>query len=220
MSTLEQFGEFVANCRPDDRTRALLRLRIADTIGAWAAAGKTNERRLLRRSSEIDEPLERQVALHCALVRLSEVDDIHLASMITPGAVVIPASLLIGATVTDLSADDWAAAVVAGYEAMTRLGAAIDGPSVLYRGLWPTYFAVPFGIAAMCSRLIRLDATDTAHALAYALITASPGVGHHTAPTTSRWLAIGQAAERGMAAIGAVRDGFTSDIGLLDGGFL
>ena len=53
--------------------------------------------------------------------------------------------------------DDLAAAIVAGYEAMIRLGAAIDGPSVLYRGIWPTYFAAPFGAAAVAARLFRLD---------------------------------------------------------------
>ena len=39
---------------------------------------------------------------------------------------------------------------------MIRLGVAIDGPSVLYRGIWPTYFAAPFGVAAVAARLMRL----------------------------------------------------------------
>jgi 2-methylcitrate dehydratase PrpD len=56
---------------------------------------------------------------------------------------------------------------------------------VLYRGIWPTYFAAPFGIAAVAARLMKLDAGQTAHALALALTLAPPGVGHHNAPTTS-----------------------------------
>ena len=36
---------------------------------------------------------------------------------------------------------------------MVRLGLAIGGPTVLYRGIWPTYFAAPFGVAAVAARL-------------------------------------------------------------------
>ena len=74
---------------------------------------------------------------------------------------------------------------------MTRLGRAIDGPTILYRGIWPTYFAAPFGVAAVAARLFKLDAKQTANALAMALTFAAPGVGHHDAATTSRWLAVG-----------------------------
>ena len=65
--------------------------------------------------------------------------------MITPGAIVLPSALTIAASLPDVADDDIAAAIVVGYEAMIRLGAAIDGPSVLFRGIWPSYFAAPFG---------------------------------------------------------------------------
>ena len=103
---------------------------------------------------------------------------------------------------------------------MVRLGLAIGGPSVLYRGIWPTYFAAPFGVAAVAARLHELDAVQAAHALALALSSASPGVGHHNAESSSRWLAIGHAARNGLAAVQAAQAGFTSDLNLLDGGFL
>jgi 2-methylcitrate dehydratase PrpD len=90
---------------------------------------------------------------------------------------------------------------------------------VLYRGIWPTYFAAPFGIAAVAARLMKLDAGQTAHALALALTLASPGVGHHNAPTTSRWFAAGHAARNGLTAALAARSGFTSDLNMA-GGFL
>jgi 2-methylcitrate dehydratase PrpD len=113
-----------------------------------------------------------------------------------------------------------AAAILAGTEAMTRLGRAVDGPAVLYRGIWPTYFAAPFGIAAVAARLLGLDEHATANALALALTLAAPGVGHHNAATTSRWLAVGHAARNGLAAALAAQQGFTSDRSLVDGGFL
>jgi 2-methylcitrate dehydratase PrpD len=112
------------------------------------------------------------------------------------------------------------AAILAGYEAMTRLGRAIDGPTALYRGIWPTYFAAPFGIAAVAARLLRLDAPAAANALALALTLAAPGVGHHNAQTTARWFAVGNAARNGLSAALAAKGGFTSDLKLIEGNFL
>jgi MmgE/PrpD N-terminal domain len=57
---------------------------------------------------------------------------------------------------------------------MTRLGRVISGPDILDRGIWPTYFSAPFGIAAVAARMLRLDANQTAHALALALTLAAP----------------------------------------------
>jgi 2-methylcitrate dehydratase PrpD len=164
--------------------------------------------------------LARQIAVHCAQARLSEVDNIHLASTTTPGGIVIPAALTIAAARPDTTADALIEAIVAGTEAMVRLGYAIGGPTVLYRGIWPTYFAAPFGVTAVAARLYGLDAAQTSNALALALTFASPGVGHHNAEGTSRWFAIGHAAQNGLVAAQAALAGFTSDLNLLDGGFL
>ena len=103
---------------------------------------------------------------------------------------------------------------------MIRLGAAIDGPSVLYRGIWPSYFAAPFGAAAVAARLLKLDEKQAANALSAALIMAAPGTGHHAAPTTVRWLAVGHAAGRGLQAALAAGAGFTSDLKIAEGDFL
>jgi 2-methylcitrate dehydratase PrpD len=133
---------------------------------------------------------------------------------------VVPAALTIAAARSDIDAGDLPAAIVAGYEAMIRLGAAIDGPSALYRGIWPSYFAAPFGVAAVAARLLRLDAATAANALSGALIMSSPGTGHHAAPTTMRWLAVGQAASRGWKAALAAEAAFTSDLKLAEGELL
>ena len=53
-----------------------------------------------------------------------------------------------------------------------------------------------------------------------ALIMAAPGTGHHAAPTTARWLAVGHAAGRGLQAALAAGAGFTSDVKIADGDFL
>ncbi len=220
MTALEQLGAFVATSRPDERACAGVRLHTADTIGAWIAARGTAEGRLLLAFRKEADALADRLAINVALARLSEIDDIHLGAMVTPGAIVIPAALTIAASLPDAAPDDVAAAIVVGYEAMIRLGVAIDGPSVLYRGIWPTYFTAPFGTAAVAARLLKLDETQAAHALATALIMSAPGTGHHTAPSTARWLAVGHAAGRGLQAALAAGAGFTSDVKIADGDFL
>jgi len=226
MTALERLGQHVASGAPVPDARELVELHLIDTVGAWIASAPTAEGRLLlrfraeTRETEGDGSLALDLATRCALARLSEIDDIHLASMTTPGALVIPGALTLAAATPEAKADDLIAAILAGYEAMTRLGRAIDGPTVLYRGIWPTYFAAPFGLAAVAARLLRLDAQAAANALALALTLAAPGVGHHNAQTTARWLAVGNAARNGLAAALAAKAGFTSDLKLIEGNFL
>lgn len=226
MTALEHLGSRVAHCEGRAITGAVrekLNLHVVDTIAAWIAGSRTPEGRALvafgRRESNKPD-LSDDVATHCALARLSEVDDIHLASMTTPGSIVIPAAFAIARAVDGCDPADGMAAITAGYEVMIRLGLAIDGPAVLYRGIWPTYFAAAPGVAAVAARLLRLDAQQTAHALALALTFAAPGVGHHNAPTTSRWFAVGNAARNGINAAFAARAGFTADVNLVESGFL
>ena len=217
MTAIETLATFLAkDLRVPATTRANVQRHLTDTVGAWVAGAATPEGRALLAfcpEGEID------VGTASALARLSEIDNIHLASATTPGGIVIPAALTLAAA---RGADGavLTGAIVAGIEAMVRLGLAIDGPQVIYRGIWPTYFAAPFGIAAVASRLYGFDAKQTGHALALALTFAAPGVGHHNATTTSRWFAIAQAARNGLIAARAAQAGFTSDLNLLDGGFL
>jgi 2-methylcitrate dehydratase PrpD len=228
MIALEQLGVFVAQSGREaasDEVRELLELHLIDSVGAWIAGAATAEGRLLHRfreamQNETPASLGLDLATRCALARLSEIDDIHLASMTTPGAIVIPGALTLAAALPAVTTNDVTAAMLAGYEAMIRLGRTIDGPTMLYRGIWPTYFTAPFGIAAVAARLLRLNGEATADALALALTLASPGVGHHNAATTSRWFAVGNAARNGLAAALASKEGFTSDRKLADGNFL
>jgi 2-methylcitrate dehydratase PrpD len=152
--------------------------------------------------------------IRCALARLSEVDNIHRAAMVTPGAIVVPAVLTLAQS-AGADAASMMAAINAGYEAIIRLGCGIKGPAILGRGIWPTYFATPFAVAAAAARLWTLDPHQTAHAMAIALTYSAPTVGRPAGATTSRWLAVGQAARNGLAAASAARFGFTGDLGLL-----
>lgn len=226
MTAIEELGRYVADSEAaSDAERELVELHLSDTVGAWIASAATGEGRSLldfraatRSGGQSDTGLD--LSTRCALARLSEIDDIHLPSMTTPGSIVIPAALTLAAAMPAAAADDVIAAILAGYEAMTRLGRAIDGPTVLYRGIWPTYFAAPFGVAAVAARLLGLSDAQAANALALALTVAAPGVGHHNAATTSRWFAVGNAARNGLTAALAAQQGFTSDLKLVEGNFL
>ncbi|MBV9970109.1 MAG: MmgE/PrpD family protein [Xanthobacteraceae bacterium] len=229
MNGIDQLAEGICALRSHDPyISEQIAFHVADTAGALVAATATAEgKAVIAFHRELQslagaggaDPLN-DIALQCALARLSEADDIHLASMMTPGAIVIPTAFILAARLDTAGAPEVAAAILAGYEAMIRLGRAIDGPAVLYRGIWPTYFAAAFGTAAVGARLLRLTARETAHALAAALTMSAPAVGQHHAATTARWLCVGQAARKGVTAALAARCGFTADLDLLRSQFL
>jgi 2-methylcitrate dehydratase PrpD len=227
MTALEQLGQFVVEVGHEssaDSVRELVELHLLDSVAAWIAGAATAEgQAMLRYRAAMLAGRHNAVGVdlgtRCALARLSEIDDIHLPSMATPGGIVIPAALTLVDGAPAATASDVIAAILAGYETMTRLGRAIDGPTILYRGIWPTYFAAPFGVAAIAARLTRFDETQAANALALALTFATPGVGHHNAATTARWLSVGNAARNGLAAALAAQQGFTADLKLIEGSF-
>ncbi len=217
MTVLEQLGAHVA--RGDAASlRKALRLHVADTVGAWIAGSATPEGRALVKFGANRDAMSDRVATHCALARLSEIDDIHLASGITPGALIVPSALTIAASLGREGAA-LGEAIAVGYDAVVRLGAALGGPSILYRSIWPTYVAAPFGVAAVASRLLGLTETQAAHALGIALVLSSPGVGRPGGAATSRWLAIANAARSGVTAALSAQSGFTGDLRIFEGEF-
>src|SRR5262249_20864227 len=105
----------------------------------------------------------------CAPARSTEIDDIHLASCTTPGAVLVPTVLALGAMGRLRALRGVCAAALAGYEALIRVGVAGDGPIALHHGIWPTHAAATFGSAAAASRAYRLTREGTMAALTTAL---------------------------------------------------
>jgi 2-methylcitrate dehydratase PrpD len=226
MTALERLGAYLASGQAlPPLAFANARLHVIDTIAAWIAGIGTREGRALlafRDDLQVTADVERAsaaLAIHCALARLSEIDDIHLAAMTTAGGIVVPAALTLAVSLNERDPAALARAIAGGYDVMIRLGLALNGPTILYRGIWPTYLGTSFGVAAVAARLMTLDERQAAHALALALTLAAPGVGHQNAPTTTRWLAVGLAARDGLVAARAARAGFTSDLNLLDGAY-
>ena len=215
MSTLAELGAFAAGASMELQsaaTRDIQRRHFIDALAATVAGASTEDSRALADVLP-DRPLGRRVAA----ARLSEVDDIHCASCVTPSSVVVPAALTAIECERGTDPACLADALWVGTELMTRLGVAIDGARILYRGIWPTYFCAPFGVAATIGRLIGLDAGEMTNALALALNLTAGAVGRRDRARAPRWLLIALAAEQGAYAARAARAGFGGDAGLLDG---
>jgi 2-methylcitrate dehydratase PrpD len=110
-----------------------------------------------------------------------------------------------------------ASAIWAGTEVMTRMGHAVRGPEILYRGVWPSCFAAPLAAAATAARMAGFDARQTADALSLALMLSTRGTGRPHGSPSGRWVMFGVAVAAGLSAVEAVRAGYRGDPGLLDG---
>ena len=100
---------------------------------------------------------------------------------------------------------------------MTRMGQAVRGPDILYRGVWPSCFAAPLSAAAAAARMSAFDTQQTAAALSLALMLATRGTGRPHGSPSARWVMFAVAVAAGLSAVAAVRAGYRGDPGLLDG---
>jgi 2-methylcitrate dehydratase PrpD len=169
MGALAEIARFVCHAPAsalEPAQRAQLRRHVADAAIALIAGARSPEGATLLALSSNGDWTEGAAAA-AGVIRSTEVDDIHLASCTTPTSVVMPAALL---TTPDLTPDRVEDAIHVGIEVMVRLGLAINGPAVLYKGVWPTCFATPFSVAATVARLWALDEATTVQALSLALM--------------------------------------------------
>lgn len=217
MTVLNRLGAFVATASSaalPAEERAILRRHFIDAMVAAAAGARTSEAAEL--APLFGDDLPDRIALLAATIRLTEIDDIHLSSCTTPSSAIAPAVALLAAAEPPAEPDRLADALWVGIELLARLGVAIGGPRVLYRGVWPTYFAAPVGVAAAAARLYALDAAQAANALSIALTFTSGGTGRFAAGKTPRWLLHAQAVRSGLVAARAAREGYAGDTDLLD----
>lgn len=227
MTVTEQLADrllHVSESPLPDTLRDKVARHVFDTLGAILAGLPLPETTALAATiGELNSPVVEtgltgelgSTILHlCAAVRCTEVDDIHLASCITPSSIIVPTALATAARRPEITGDQFLKACVTGYEAIIRLGLAIDGPGVLYKGIWPTYLCAGIGSAATVASLIRLTPPQMAQALAIAASTAAGANARSDSPC-SKWLMAGTAAQNGTLAAFAARHGFLGDLGLL-----
>jgi len=226
MTVLERMAEWISAKGDEELSKNIreqLAIHVLDAVGAWIAGRATAEGQMLARlesgpsepiSIFLPQPLDR-IALGVATTRLTEIDDIHMPSCTTPSSVVVPTALIVAGRLQPRDAQTFAQALCAGYEVMTRFGEAIDGPSILPRGIWPTYLAAPLCAAAVTARLLNLAAEKIADALGIAL-TMTSGAPGRPIGASPRWLLLGMAARAGCTATLAAAEGYSGDRNLLD----
>ncbi len=161
------------------------------------------------RSSVVNAALLNGAASH-----IVELDDIHKASIIHAGTVVIPAALAV-AEWKQCSGSELIAAIVAGYEVCYRIGEAVT-PSHYY--YWHnTATCGTFGAAAAACKLLGLSEAQIVHALGSAG-TQAAGLWEFIADgAMSKHLHPGKAAMNGILSALLAEKGFTGASKILEG---
>ena len=189
MSVIGELAAFVVGAKASALPapqRERQRLHVTDTAVAALAGACIAEGKMLQ-SFGSAATLASQIGQRAAATRLTEIDDIHLPSCVTPSAGVVPLALMLAAHEQQSAPDEIASAIWAGTEVATRIGSAVNGPQILYRGIWPSYLAAPVAAAATAARVMGLNETRTANALSLAVMLMAGGVGRiHGAPS-GRW---------------------------------
>jgi 2-methylcitrate dehydratase PrpD len=219
MTVLTKLAEFVAQADVSalpTHEQALQRRHIGDAVVAAAAGARTGEAKSLA-ALLAARALPERIGQRAATIRLSEVDDIHLPSCTTPSAAAVATALSLAAELQRFDPARLASAIWAGTEIMTRMGEAVRGPEILYRGVWPSCFAAPLSVAATAARLRGFDAGRTADALSLALMMSTRGTGRPHGSPSGRWLMFAVAVSTGLAAVDAAAAGYRGDPALLDG---
>lgn len=144
----------------------------------------------------------------------AEVDDIFKHAIYHPGAPTISAALAVGQQV-QASGSEFLKAVIVGYEVSTRIGQILGRAHYQY---WHNTGTVGcFGAAAAAAYLLRLDATQTTHALCTAATFASGLQQAFQMDSMSKPLHSGRAAEAGVTAALMAQQGITGSLDVFEG---
>ena len=216
MTKLNELAAFVCGASAGslpEAERATQKRHFIDTVVGAVAGLRCRETVELK--ALFGNSLDERMAHLAAAIRMTEIDDIHMPSCTTPSAVTVPvacAMALAGKTSAATVAD----AIWVGTELLARLGTAVDGPSILYREVWPTYLAAPLAAAATAARMLGLNEAKTVSALSIALTLTAGGSGRFRQDLSPRWFLHGMGVRSGYLAAKAAEAGYVGDAGLLD----
>ena len=209
---------------PADRRRAALHL--LDWIGCATAGAASEVGQLFRRYVAKQPSGTARVLLggahgvrdaafaNGAFGNVLEMDDVHRASILHPGPVVVPAAL---AMASALKAPSTALldAILRGYEAEIRIGRAM-GPAH-YRQFHPTSTCGPFGAAAAAASLLGLDRAALVAALGNAGTQAGGVWQCRIEPVMTKQLHTARATVMGLEAAMLAAEGLTGPRAILEG---
>jgi 2-methylcitrate dehydratase PrpD len=127
-----------------------------------------------------------------------ELDDGYTKGSVHPGCTVVPSVLALGYA-HKASGKALLEAVVAGYETVTAIGRACH-PALRHRGFHPTGPVAVFGAAMATGKLLRLPASQLAHAMGIAASSAAGLFAFVNGGGDIKRLHAGHAAREGMQA--------------------
>lgn len=156
----------------------------------------------------------REALLLGGLTHILEVDDLHRASVVHPGCVVVPAAYAV-ARRRNIGGRAFLAAVLRGFEACCRVGMAV-GPAH-YRIWHNTATCGPFGAAYAAGDLLGLEHAAMVDALGNAGTQSSGLWQFLETGAMSKHLHAGRAAEAGLLAADLAARGFTGPPHILEG---
>jgi len=183
---------------------------------ANALAGRNSPpgRKLVDWASAEPRDAGRSAFLMGGLTHILEVDDLHKASVVHPGCVVVPAAWSV-ASREGLKGRALLTAILKGFEATTRVGMAV-GPAH-YRIWHNTATCGPYGSAYAAASLLGLDRAATLHALGNAGAQSSGLWQFLETGAMTKHFHAGRAAEAGVIAADLARRGFTGPPAILEG---
>lgn len=182
MHAINELAEFASNFRDEDLpadTRDAISRNVLDLVAATAAGLNSPLANAARQTAiasygdggpssiwltgQTSSVIGAAMANSAAASAL-DIDDGHRGSGGHPGAGVIPAALAVGQAIGASDAEIMTA-IAMGYEVGLRIAASrpVDTVELYATGRWVNY-----GAAAAAARLLKLDATQTAHALGIA----------------------------------------------------
>jgi 2-methylcitrate dehydratase PrpD len=188
---------------------------VLDTLSCAIGARQSTPARILATvSPPVLEDVDKSSFYLGGIAHILEMDDLHRGSVTHPGSVVIPAAWAF-AHRQNLRGRLFLQAVLAGYEACTRIGMAVGKEH--YRVWHNTATCGPFGSAMAVARLADLTPQQTVWALGNAG-TQSAGLWEFLADgAMSKHLHTARGAQAGMMAARLAKEGFTGPAGILEG---
>jgi 2-methylcitrate dehydratase PrpD len=199
---------------PGDRARAALHL--VDWLGCALAGAATPAGRALAAAQGGGNPFARTgpagAAAAGGLGSLLEMDDVHRGALLHPGPAVIPAVLAMGRAA---AAGPILDAILAGYEAVIRLGAAV-GPGH-YARFHNSGTCGGIGAAAGAARVMGLDAAQAVGAMGHAMSVSGGLWQARNEPVMTKHWHVAEAARHGAQAAALAQAGLPGPRFILEG---
>jgi 2-methylcitrate dehydratase PrpD len=143
-----------------------------------------------------------------------EMDDLYVKGQLHPGCVVVPAAFAVGER-DDIAGEDLLVAITAGYDVMSRIGAATRVSPIFH----PTSAIGPFGAAAATCKALGIDNVEVARNALSVASSFCGGLGEFgdTGGTQKRMHA-GMASRGGLTAAFLAQRGLAGPTAAIEGG--